>query len=197
MGCLMCSLKAKTFIIFLIVLYSTELFTFCHWSALYYCFGRNMKVALFLVKFSTIFQFISSVSTDYVLIKSTVHQKLPKSICKITNDIMNTNMDTQDILIGNLGGKAWSTTIDETIKCIDDKAGVFITDFKTKIIAERFKKSPVVILVGFDNNSHVSIVRLIHIKEVTTILGLRIFIIDYLHEDIVTQSTAIHFHSYG
>lgn len=84
-------------------------------------------------------------------------QTLPNSICKVTNDIINSKSDTQDILIGNLGGKLWSSMVNNIIKCIDEESAVVVTDFKLKIIEERLWKATVVILVGLKQTDDVSI----------------------------------------
>ena len=88
----------------------------------------------------------SSLSTNFTLKSSTDDENLAKSICKITNDVINSRADTQDILIGNLGGQIWSSTINDIIQCIDDRNAVVLTDFKTKITEKSLKKASVTIL---------------------------------------------------
>ena len=73
------------------------------------------------------------------------NEKFVNSICKITNDVANST-DKQDILIGNLGGKVWSSTINDIVQCIVLRNPVVITDFKTVVKERNLRKASVVIL---------------------------------------------------
>jgi hypothetical protein len=72
---------------------------------------------------------------------------LPKSICKVTNDITSSKSDTQDILIGNLGGKIESSIVNDIVKCIDDGTAVVVADLKDIIKNEQLRKTSIIILV--------------------------------------------------
>ena len=62
-----------------------------------------MKALKFIIL--TLFVFNLTVSTKFIQKATIDDQKLPKSICKITNDITSSKTDTQDILIGNVGSQ--------------------------------------------------------------------------------------------
>ena len=105
-----------------------------------------MKTVKIFTILSSLLLLNSTLSTNLILKSSTDDEKLSKSICKITNDVINTKTDTQDILIGNLGGKVWSSTVNDIVKCIDDGNAVVVTDFNAKIVEKNLRKSAVVIL---------------------------------------------------
>ena len=96
--------------------------------------------------FLIIFCISSTVSGSYSIKPSIDDQKLPKSICKIINDVTNSKTDTQDILIGSSGGKVQSSTINDIIECIDDKNAVVLTDLRTKVAEKTLRKATVIIL---------------------------------------------------
>ena len=108
-----------------------------------------MKITKLFIIFSTIFIFNSSLSTNFVLNPSIFDQNLSKSISKIANDATSTTTDTHDILIENLGGNIWSSTINEILKCIDDATAVVVTDLKAQMLSNVLKKA-MVIIVAFD-----------------------------------------------
>ena len=116
-----------------------------------------MKYSRINVIFLTLLLFNSSLGNNLFIQSLPDDQNLPKSICKITNDVISSKNQTQDILIGNLGDKTWSSTVNEIIKCIDGETALVVTDLKTKITEKRLKKSPVVILAGFNQNNHVRV----------------------------------------
>ena len=97
---------------------------------------NKYKIVKFFVIFLCIF-----------CLNSTDAQDLSKNICKITNDITKSSTDTQDILIGNLGGETWSSTVNDIIQCVDDNIAIVVTDFQQKIIEKNLKKASVVILI--------------------------------------------------
>lgn len=103
---------------------------------------------------STISLLTSSLSTNLVTNSSLNLQKLPKIICKITNDITNSKPDTQDVIIGNLGGEIWSSTINMIAKCIDVDSAVVVSNFNKLITKQSLRKAEVVIL-SFDRISEV------------------------------------------
>ncbi|KAL7014255.1 hypothetical protein ACKWTF_015827 [Chironomus riparius] len=92
----------------------------------------------------TLFVYIFTFSTNLVVESSL--NKIAPSICKIINEITSSTTDTQDILIGNLGGQSWSTTVNDIVKCIDDETAVVISDFKTKLTDDKLRKASIVIL---------------------------------------------------
>ncbi|KAL7014266.1 hypothetical protein ACKWTF_015838 [Chironomus riparius] len=116
-----------------------------------------MQVAPFFAIFSAIFLINSSISTDPILKSTTSHQKLPISICKITNDVISSKVYTQDILIGNFGSKVWLTTVNDIVECIDDRAAVVVTDFKTEIKEKSLRKASIIIMT-FSKPSKVIII---------------------------------------
>ncbi|CAG9798202.1 unnamed protein product [Chironomus riparius] len=71
---------------------------------------------------------------------------LVNSICEIQNDVVNSRTDTQDILISNLGGRMWSSSINDIIRCIGDSNPVVVTDLKRKIIGKNLRKASLVVL---------------------------------------------------
>lgn len=111
-----------------------------------------MKISFEFVSFFLLFVYNSSAFN----IKSVRDdQKLSKSVCKITNNFEVSKFDTKDVLISNLGGKAWTSTVNNIAKCLDDGTAIVVADFRTKMKVPRLKKASVLILVGFDHNNHV------------------------------------------
>lgn len=115
-----------------------------------------MKLTKLFVIFSSILLLNSSLSTNITFKPSIDSQTLYKSICKITNDITSSKSDTKDILIGNLGGKIWSSTINNIVQCIDDETAVVVTDLQNKMSRNNLKKA-LLIIVAFDSIDGVSI----------------------------------------
>lgn len=97
----------------------------------------KMKFLDFLITFFMRY-FLNSVSSASISSKMSIEdQNLSKSICMLTNDVINLKANTQDILIGNLGGKLWSSTIDDIIKCSRSKSAIVLTDFRIwKVFSE-------------------------------------------------------------
>ncbi|KAL7014254.1 hypothetical protein ACKWTF_015826 [Chironomus riparius] len=102
-----------------------------------------MKIKAFFVVFSTLF-IINTSFTTKMLIKD---QELPKSICSITNNVTKSTTITQDILIGNMDRKIWSSTANDIIKCLDDDKAVVATDLTNTIQNLRLRKASVIILM--------------------------------------------------
>jgi hypothetical protein len=86
------------------------------------------------------------VDAKFIFKPSIVDKRLSKSICKITNDVINLNTDTQDILLGHFGGKVWSDTINEIAECIDERSAVVVTDFGTMIAERNLRKASLIIM---------------------------------------------------
>ena len=105
-----------------------------------------MSTAKFLAIIIAFCTLSSSFSTNFILKSLTDDQKLSKSICKITNDITNSKSDTQDILIGNLGGNIWSSTVNDIVSCIDNDKAVVVSDLNSVIMDSKLRKASVVIL---------------------------------------------------
>jgi len=115
-----------------------------------------MKLTKLFVIFCSILFFNSSISTKIDLILPTDSQNLSRSICNIANDVINSKTDTQDILIGNFGGKSQSSTINDIIQCINDETTVVVTDLKDKMSRNDLRKASLFI-IAFDMIDGVSI----------------------------------------
>lgn len=74
-------------------------------------------------------------------------KNLSESICKITNDVIKSNTDTNDILIGNLGANVLLLAINELILCIDKPRAVIISNFDGKLSNKNLRKASIIILV--------------------------------------------------
>lgn len=82
------------------------------------------------------------------------NKKLQKSICNVVNDVTSSKTDTQDILIGNLGREAWTSTINDIVQCLSDGTAVVVSDFKQLINEKLLRKASLVILT-FDGLNRV------------------------------------------
>ncbi|KAL7014273.1 hypothetical protein ACKWTF_015844 [Chironomus riparius] len=107
---------------------------------------------LFLILSSILF-----LSTNAVIKVSMSDKKFFQNICNIINDVTGSRTDTQDILIGNLGGKIWSSTVNDIAQCIDHGNAVVVTDFKTKITEKRLWKASVVVIAGLKQSEEVNL----------------------------------------
>jgi len=105
-----------------------------------------MKIAIIFIIFSTLSVINSSLSSKFHLDYSINDKTLSSTICKITNDITSLKSDTQDILIGNLGGKMWPTIANDIIQCLNDDKAQVLSDFRTTIKKINLRKASVVIL---------------------------------------------------
>lgn len=114
-----------------------------------------MKITIYFLFLMLINSLLSTNSSIKVIIDN---QKLPNSICKVANDITSSKNDTEDILIGNVGHKSWSSTINDIAKCIGSENAVVINDFKQMLNVTTLRKASVVILT-FDGFKRVNIER--------------------------------------
>jgi len=103
-----------------------------------------------LLKLSAIFCIIffakPTQSKKFPLQNLISEQKLVKSICKITNDVIHQKTENQDILIGNLGSELKDFDINDVARCIDDRYPVVVTDFAMKMTTKYLRKASLVIL---------------------------------------------------
>ena len=76
------------------------------------------------------------------------NQHLADFACKVTMDVVSSQSHTQDILIGNLGGKSQSLMVNDITKCIADENLVTVTDLKTPMTEKNLRKASVAILVA-------------------------------------------------
>ena len=60
-------------------------------------------------------------------------------------------------MIGNLGGKVWSSTVNDIVQCIDDGKAVVVSDFKAVVKEKSLRKAAVAILVGLSPTDDVSL----------------------------------------
>lgn len=102
-----------------------------------------MKFAIFFALFST----LVLLSTNYPLEASNDQPKLSKSVCGIANDVISSIIDTQDILIGNLGGRIYSQTLNDILRCLHIESAVVVADFKDIINVKYLRKASVIILI--------------------------------------------------
>ncbi|CAG9811578.1 unnamed protein product [Chironomus riparius] len=127
-----------------------------------------MKSLRFLVIFAMLLVLHSSTSTNSINTSSIDDQKLSTSICRITNDITSSKSDTQDIIIGNLGGTMWSSIVNDIIKCLDNKA-VVISDIHDIATDKRLRKASVVIL-ALNRSAKYQIIDIISQFGISTVL---------------------------
>ena len=73
-------------------------------------------------------------------------QKLVKSVCKITNDVIHQENEIQDILVGNVGSELKNFDINDVVRCIDDRHPVVVTDFVMKMTTKYLRRASIVIL---------------------------------------------------
>ncbi|CAG9811583.1 unnamed protein product [Chironomus riparius] len=113
----------------------------------------SIVVVLFEIFYDDFLRFIrmskilnSSFSTKFHFKTLIDVKKLSNSICKVANDLINLKTHTQDILIGNLGRKSWSQTINDIAKCIGDGNAMVISDLKQQITEMKLRKATLVIL---------------------------------------------------
>ena len=72
-----------------------------------------MKFSKFLAPLLAVLLLNSTLSTNLILKTPEKDKKLSNYVCKIIRDITKSKSDTQDVLVGNLGGKMWSSTVSE------------------------------------------------------------------------------------
>lgn len=111
-----------------------------------------MSISITFVTFSTLFIVTSSNYTHSVPNLSIADQNLPKSICKITNAIISSTTDTQDILVGNIGGKVLPLTFNDILECIEDVSAVVVSNFEEIIVNKHLRKATIVIMLINESN---------------------------------------------
>jgi len=75
------------------------------------------------------------------------NESLAEYACNLTKDIIISQSHTQDVLIGNLGGKMESEIINQLIGCIGHENPVVVTDLNSKINEKDLRKASIVVLV--------------------------------------------------
>lgn len=106
----------------------------------------KMKIKNIFVVLITFCILNTSLCTKFIRKFSIDDEILSKSICKITNHITNSKSDTQDILIGNLGGQNGSSMVSDIIHCIDGGKAVVATDLRNTMKNVKLRKASVIIL---------------------------------------------------
>ena len=72
-------------------------------------------------------------------------ESIPKSICRIINNITSSTKDTQDILIGKMNGK-WSQTMNDVASCIDKGSAIVVTNLTNVMNEKRLRKASVIVM---------------------------------------------------
>lgn len=109
-----------------------------------------MKFSRLLVPFLAFCILNSSLSSSFTLKISQNDKLLSNSVCKIIKDISKSKTDTQDILIGNLGGNLWTSTINDITGCIGSDNSVVISNFKAALKEENLRKAAVIVMMLSD-----------------------------------------------
>ncbi|CAG9811092.1 unnamed protein product [Chironomus riparius] len=108
-----------------------------------------MKFFQFYVPFLVLIVCNSTLNINFILKND---KKLSNYVCKVTKDIISSKSDTKDVLIGNLGGKVWSSTVNDIAGCVGQDSAVVASDFKEPLTVETLRKAIVIILaVGYIN----------------------------------------------
>ena len=116
-----------------------------------------MKISRILAPFLAHLILNSTLSTNFIFKTSQNDEKLSNYVCKITKDITKTKSDTQDVLIGNLGGELWSSTVNDIAGCIGSDTAVVVSDFKSIVTEQTLRKAAVLILMfGYVNQVSLS-----------------------------------------
>lgn len=109
-------------------------------------FSKRMHIFRCLIPSLVILILSSSLSNKMILKTTASGQNLSTNVCKITKDIIKSKTDAQDILIGNLGGKLWTTTLNDIAGCIGSDNSVIVNDFEEALTEKSLRKAAVIIL---------------------------------------------------
>lgn len=83
----------------------------------------------------------------YFILKVSQNDKnLANYVCKITKDLQKSKTDTQDVLIGNLDDKSWTSTVNDIAGCIISDSAVVVSDFKKVLDEKSLKKAAIIVL---------------------------------------------------
>lgn len=105
-----------------------------------------MKLFRLFRLFVAILVLNSTLNLGFILKTLQNNKILSNYVCKITKDIIKSKYDTQDVLIGNLGGKVWSSTVNEIAGCVKDSV-VVVSDFSKKMTEKSLRKAAIVIVL--------------------------------------------------
>ncbi|CAG9811090.1 unnamed protein product [Chironomus riparius] len=105
-----------------------------------------MKIIKILAPFLAILILNLTCSTNLIIKTLQDDKRLSNYICKITKDITKAKSDTQDVLIGNLGGNMWSSTINYIAGCVGSDTAVVLSGFKDVLTEKTLRKASVIIL---------------------------------------------------
>ncbi|CAG9811086.1 unnamed protein product [Chironomus riparius] len=105
-----------------------------------------MKISKVLSSFLALLILNSTFSTNFILKTSQNEKKLSNYVCKVIKEITKAKNDTQDVLIGNLSGKLWSSTVNDIAGCVGQEAAVVLSDFKMLLKEKTLRKAAVIII---------------------------------------------------
>ena len=107
-----------------------------------------MKLTISVLIFMTLFYQNSPESPNFPDELSSQDVKLIESVCKIANDALGTKNDTQDILVGHIGGSRWTQDLDNLIQCFDKGTAVIVSDFLKVIVKQNLRKASVIVMIS-------------------------------------------------
>ncbi|KAL7013021.1 hypothetical protein ACKWTF_015154 [Chironomus riparius] len=105
-----------------------------------------MKISKILGSILSLLILNSVFSTNFILKTSQNSKKLSSYVCKVTKDIISSKSNTQDILIGNLGEKMWSSTVNDIAGCFGQDTAIVVSDFNSIVTEKTLRKATMVIL---------------------------------------------------
>ena len=125
-----------------------------------------MKILRILAPFLALLILNSTINTNFILKTSQNDKKLSNYVCKVTKDITKSKIDTQDVLIGNLGGELWSSTVNDIAGCVKSDTAVIVSDFKTSLTEKTLRKAALVVLTcnKLDKVSKIRLMLQIYLK---------------------------------
>lgn len=108
-----------------------------------------MKLSILFLLFSSLFLLNSSLSLKFLEELTSGDEKLLSYICKVVDEVTGTRNDTQDILIGHIGGSRLSQVVNDVTQCIGGDKIVVITNFYTLVKEKKLRKASVIVLVAY------------------------------------------------
>ncbi|CAG9811084.1 unnamed protein product [Chironomus riparius] len=67
-------------------------------------------------------------------------------ICKVSKDVIKAKNHNQDVLIVNLGGKMWLSTVNDIARCVGHENAVLVNDFKKPLTEKTLRKANLIIM---------------------------------------------------
>lgn len=93
------------------------------------------------------------------LIVPATNNSISERACDLTKHILNNSKELKDVLILNVGGEIWKSTINDVTRCAaNNQAPVTVIQSLNSPAADQYLRQSAVVIMAYDRNEMVSII---------------------------------------